>query len=234
MTHASDARTAAGEPGFSGAVTDLLGLLAYAELVAFFRMADDAGLAPTLADKGELAGLAAVEYSHYRRLRDRLVELGADPEESMRPFVGALDSWHARTTPQSWLESLVKAYVGDGLAGDFYRQVAELADPDTRDLVAKVLTEDERAEFVAARVRAAVADDPTLAGRLSLWARRLVGEALNQAQLVAVQRPELAALLITEGTEADPASADMAAVSRIFAKLSDSHSARIAAMGLSS
>ena len=32
-------------------VIDLLGLLAYAELVSFFRLASDAELAPTLADK---------------------------------------------------------------------------------------------------------------------------------------------------------------------------------------
>ncbi|WP_106583264.1 ferritin-like fold-containing protein [Murinocardiopsis flavida] len=234
MTDAPHADSPAGDPAFAGAVADLLGLLAYAELVAFFRLADDAELAPSLSDKGELAGLAAVEYSHYQRLRERLVESGVDPEEAMRPFVGALDAWHARTKPASWLESLVKAYVGDGLAADFYRQVAELADPRTRELVAGVLSEDGRAEFVAGRVRAAVTDDPKLAGRLSLWARRLVGEALNQAQSVAAQRPELATLLITEGAEADSTGADLAAVSKVFGRLTDAHTARLEAMGLSS
>ncbi|GAB3207798.1 ferritin-like fold-containing protein [Marinactinospora thermotolerans] len=215
----------------SGAVLDLLGLLAYAELVAFFRLTDDAELAPTLVDKGELAGLAATEYGHYRMLRDRLRELGADPEEAMRPFVAPLDAWHARTEPQDWLESLVKAYVGDGIAGDFYRQVAELTDAQTRDLVHGVLSEAGRAEFVAAKVRAAVADDPKLAGRLALWARRLVGEALSQAQRVATERPELAALLAAED-ETDSHS-DLASVSRVFARITDAHAARVKAMGLS-
>lgn len=210
---------------------DLLGLLAYAELVSFFRLAADAELAPTLADKGELAGFAATEQSHYRLLRERLVELGVDPEAAMEPFVAPLDAWHARTAPQSWLESLVKAYVGDGIAGDFYRQVAELADSRTRTLVTGVLTEEGRAEFIAAKVRQAVADDPTLAGRLSLWTRRLVGEALSQAQRVAVDHPRLSALL-ADRADADSSVGDLAVVSRIFARLTDTHGSRLRAMGL--
>ena len=42
-------------------VLDLLGLIAYAQLVAFFRLSDDAALAPTLADKAALAEMAVAE-----------------------------------------------------------------------------------------------------------------------------------------------------------------------------
>ncbi|MFD6952799.1 hydroxylase [Nocardiopsis sp. TSRI0078] len=222
-------------PSASPGVIDLLGLLAYAELGSFFRLADDAGLAPSLRSKGQLAALAAAEQAHYQTLRDRLEELGVDPEEAMAPFVGPLDAWHARTEPQSWLESLVKTYVGDGIAGDFYRKVAALADEETRTLVEGVLAETGRAEFVSETVRAAVGEDPKLAGRLSLWARRLVGEALSQAQSVAVARPDLAALLAKDPKAADGGTGlgDLAAVSRMFASLTDRHSARLEAMGLS-
>ncbi|MBB6173272.1 hypothetical protein HNR23_003332 [Nocardiopsis mwathae] len=221
-------------------VIDLLAMMAYAELVAFFRLADDAGLAPDLAAKGELAGVAATEYAHYKLLRDRLAELGVDPEAAMRPFVEPLNAWHTRTEPQSWLESLVKTYVSDGIAGDFYRYIADRTDDRTRALVAEVVSDTGRGEAIAVRIRAAVEDDPKLGGRLSLWARRLVGEALSQAQLVAAQRVELAALLTPqgggrEGEEPGGAgpSADLAAVSRVFAKLTEAHSARLEAMGLS-
>ena len=215
-------------------VIDLLGLLAYAELGSFFRLADDAVLAPSLRTKGELAGLAATEQQHYSLLRDHLVGLGVDPEEAMAPFVRPLDAWHERTEPQSWLESLVKTYVGDGIAGDFYCKLAELADPETKTLVEKVMAETGRAEFVAAQVRSALAKEPRLAGRLSLWARRLVGEALSQAQSVAVERPRLAALLAREVEENEEASGlgDLAAVSRMFASLTEGHVARLSAMGL--
>ncbi|WP_150239245.1 ferritin-like fold-containing protein [Nocardiopsis quinghaiensis] len=222
-------------PSDSPGVIDLLGLLAYAELGSFFRLAADAGLAPSLRSKGQLAALAAAEQAHYQTLRDRLEELGVDPEEAMTPFVGPLDAWHARTEPQSWLESLVKTYVGEGIAGDFYRKAAALADEETRTLVEGVLAETGRAEFVSETVRAAVEEDPKLAGRLSLWARRLVGEALSQAQSVAVARPDLAALLAKDPRVSEDGTGlgDLAAVSRMFASLTDRHSARLEAMGLS-
>ncbi|MEU3309827.1 ferritin-like fold-containing protein [Nocardiopsis sp. NPDC006832] len=221
-------------PSADPGVIDLLGLLAYAELGSFFRLAADAGLAPSLRTKGDLAGLAADEQRHYRLLRDRLEELGVDPEEAMAPFVKPLDAWHERTEPQSWLESLVKAYVGDGIAGDFYLKVAELADPATRELVEDVLAETGRAEFIAEQVRAALELDPKLAGRLSLWARRLVGEALSQAQTVAVERPDLAALVTRDVEVAEDGSglSDLAAVSRMFATLTEGHAKRLSAMGL--
>lgn len=221
-------------PSADPGVIDLLGLLAYAELGSFFRLAADAGLAPSLRTKGDLAGLAADEQRHHRLLRDRLEELGVDPEEAMAPFVRPLNAWHERTEPQSWLESLVKAYVGDGIAGDFYLKVAELADPATRELVEDVLAETGRAEFIAEQVRAALELDPRLAGRLSLWARRLVGEALSQAQTVAVERPDLAALLTRDAKVAEDGSglSDLAAVSRMFASLTEGHAKRLSAMGL--
>ena len=49
-----------------------------------------------------------------------------------------IDQFHAHTAPADWLEGLIKAYVGDGLANDFYREIAAYLDPDTRDLVVVV------------------------------------------------------------------------------------------------
>ena len=52
------------------------------------------------------------------------------PEAARQPF----DAFHARTAPSDWLEGLVKAYVGDGIATDFYREVSAYLDASTRDL----------------------------------------------------------------------------------------------------
>ena len=96
------------------AVVDLLGVLAYAELTAFDRLAEDARMAPTLDGRAALARMAAAEIGHHGRLHERLVELGADPTAAMTPFVPALDAFHESTRPSNWLEGLVKAYVGEG------------------------------------------------------------------------------------------------------------------------
>ena len=74
------------DDAYRAAVVDLLGVLAYGELMAFERLAADAALAPTIDDEAQLAGMAAAEFRHFTRLRDRLVELGADPAQAMAPF----------------------------------------------------------------------------------------------------------------------------------------------------
>ncbi|MGO9081585.1 MAG: ferritin-like fold-containing protein [Streptosporangiaceae bacterium] len=207
-------------------VLDLLGLLAYATLTGFFRLSEDAALASGLADKAALAEMAVAEFGQFRLLRDRLESLSADPAEAMAPFVAAVDDYHARTTPADWLEGLVKAYVGDGIAADFYRVAAERLDSSTRALVEEVLADTGHAQFVVDRVRDAIASDPQLAGRLALWARLLVGEALGQAQRVAASRPPLAQLL------AGDTATQHSDVGRIFARLTDAHAQRITALGL--
>jgi tRNA-(MS[2]IO[6]A)-hydroxylase (MiaE)-like len=221
----SGSNGAAAEPD---GVLDLLGLLAYASLTAFFRLADDASLALVLSDKTALAEMAVAEFGHYQLLRGRIEDSGADPEAAMQPFVAPVDAFHARTAPSDWLEGLVKAYVGDGIAADFYSAVAQVLEPGTRDLVLAVLADTGHAEFVIARVRAAIEADPRVAGRLALWARRLVGEALGQAQRVAAEREPLARLLV--GGDA----AQLGNIGRMFARLTDEHAARMAALGLDS
>jgi tRNA-(MS[2]IO[6]A)-hydroxylase (MiaE)-like len=213
------------EPPIDG-VIELLGLLAYASLVAFFRLADDASLATSLPDKADLAAMAVAEFGHFDLLRRRIAELGADPQEAMRPFVEPVDAFHARTAPSTWLESLVKAYVGDGFAADFYRVIAQLLDPASRSLVLTVLADSGHAQFAITRVREAIAADPAVAGRLALWARRLVGEALSQAQRVAADREPLARLV------GGGSPAQLAEIGRMFVELTDAHAQRMSALGL--
>ncbi|MFN2625551.1 MAG: ferritin-like fold-containing protein [Mycobacteriales bacterium] len=208
------------------AVVDLLGALAYGELTAFERLAIDSRLAPNVDDTTELARMAVAEFGHYERLVAHLDSLGVKPADAMAPFVEPLDAFHEMTTPSNWLEGLVKAYVGDGIAADFYREVARHLDAKTKRLVLDVLADTGHATFAVERVRAAIETEPALAGRLALWARRLVGEALTQGQRVAAHRPALARLL--GGTD------DLAEVVRMFGRLTDRHAERMSALGLSS
>ena len=212
-------------PVDSSAVVDLLGVLAYAELTAFDRLAEDARLAPTLGGRAALARMAAAEIAHHGRLTERLTELGVDPSAAMAPFVSALDAFHEGTRPSTWLEGLVKAYVGDGLATDFYREIAAfLPDPD-RALVMEVLADTGHADFAVREVRAAIKADRKVPGRLSLWGRRLVGEAITQTQAVIAEHDRLAELIIT-GT------GDLAGVGRLIERITSAHTKRMKALGL--
>lgn len=221
------------DPAYRAAVVDLLGALAYGELSAFHRLASDAALAPTIAEEAELAGMAVAEFRHFVRLRDRLSELDADPEESMRPFVASIDGFHESTAPADWLEGLMKAYVGDGVGADFYREVARYLDADNQALVLDVMADTGHSAFVVATVREAIAEDPRVAGRLALWGRRLVGEMLSQAQRVAADRDALSNLLVGGlGGEGLPGF-DLAEIGRMFARLTEAHTRRMQALGLS-
>ncbi|WP_051951441.1 ferritin-like fold-containing protein [Actinacidiphila yeochonensis] len=221
--------TASAQPQYRAAVVDLLGALAYGELSAFERLAEDAKLAPSLGDKAELAAMAAAEFHHFERLRDRLAEVGEAPNEAMAPFSAALDGFHRQTAPSDWLEGLVKAYVGDAIASDFYREVAARLDSDTRELVLAVLDDTGHGAFAVGKVRAAIAADPRVGGRLALWARRLMGEALSQAQRVVAERDALSTMLV--GGVAD--GFDLAEVGRMFSRITEAHTKRMAALGLS-
>ncbi|MBW8805682.1 MAG: hydroxylase [Catenulisporales bacterium] len=216
------------------AVTDLLGLVAYGELTAFERLASDAGLAPTLDGKAQVAGMAAAEFGHFRKVHNRLTELGTEPTAAMQPFVAAVDAFHEHTKPSGWLESLVKAYIGDTLTADFYREAAHFLDADSRAVVEAVLEDMGHGTFVVEHVRAAIENDPKISGRLALWGRRIMGEALTQAQHIATQRPALAALLTGALTAPDADGGDdLARFGKMLTRLTEAHGARMASLGLS-
>ena len=217
------------DPVYSKAVVDLLGAVAYGEISAFERLAQDARMAPGLAEKSELAKMAALEYTHYERLCHYLSGLGADPLAAMAPFSRAFDDFHLRTASSDWLEGLVTAYVGDGLAADFYAEIAAYLDAETRTVIMESLRDAGNSAFVVARVRAAIAEDRRVAGRLALWGRRLMGEALAQAQRVAADRDALTALL-TGGV--DRPGLDLAAMGRLLTRLSENHVKRMSDLGL--
>jgi hypothetical protein len=206
------------------ALRDLLALLAYGQLQAFDRMSADARLAPDLRRRAALSEMAAAEIGHYRRLVRRLAQLGGDPYQAMDPFKQALAAYHEETAPGDWLEALVKAYVGDGLADDFYSAVASMLRGEDRDLMLDVLHEGRYAAFAAEEIRAAIAAEPKIANPLSMWARRLVGEGMTQALRVSADRPALVALIAAhEGDEG---------VAELLRRITTAHTARMAAVGL--
>ena len=217
------------DPVYREAVVDLMGAIAYGEISAFERLAKDAGMAPELADKAELAKMAGVELGHFERLCDHMSSLGADPIAAMEPFVVAFDAFHTRTASSDWLEGLVTAYVGDGLAADFYTEIAAFLDADTRTVVVESLRDAGHSGFVVARVRTAIEQDHRVAGRLALWGRRLMGEALRQAQTLVAERDALSAVLVGG---VDSPGLDLTAISRMFTRITEAHTERMARLGL--
>lgn len=212
---------AADHPG----VADLFAVLAYGEISAFYRLADDAQMAPTLPGRVAFASMAAAEMAHFEVLRQALTDRGLEIYAAMDPFVRALDAYHASTDPSTWLESLVKAYVGDGLAADFYREIGDSLDPAVAGIVREVLADVGHSEFVVHEVRSAVTASTAAKDRLMLWGRRLLGEAITQAQYVLAQREELTDLVMT-------ATGGLGGVAALFDSMQAKHAERMSVLGL--
>jgi hypothetical protein len=217
------------DPTYRAGVIELLGVLAYGEISACERIVDDARMAPDLPTRVEVSMMAAAEFAHFIKLRDQLLALDVDPYQAMEPFTETFENFHRRTSPSDYLEGLVKMYVGDGLAADFYVEVAAFLDPATRELVVETMSGTSHSDFVVEQIRAAIADDPRIGGRLALWGRRLMGEALSQAQTLVAERDALSAVIVGGG---EAPGMDLAAIGRMFTRITEAHTERMGRLGL--
>jgi tRNA isopentenyl-2-thiomethyl-A-37 hydroxylase MiaE len=206
-------------------VSELFALLAYGEVAAFYRLTDEARMAPDLRGRISMARMAAAEMGHYELLRDALERRGVDVVPAMYRYASALEDYHRLTMPSTWLEALVKTFVGDALAADFYLEIADALPDEVAGVVRAVLSETSHSQFVVAEVRAAVNASEKQRSRLALWSRRLLGEAITQAQYVLADHDELVNLVVS-GTEG------LTQLSEIFDRLQRTHNDRMQQLGL--
>src|SRR6201988_1288493 len=176
-------------------VNELFAVLAYGEVASFYLLTDEARMAPDLRGRISMASMAAAEMQHYELLRDALESRGVDVVPAMSKYVSALENYHRLTMPSTWLEALVKTYVGDALAADLYLEIADGLPDAIADVVREALAETGHSQFVVAEVRAAVTGSSKQRSRLALWSRRLFGEAITQAQYVLAEHDELVDLV---------------------------------------
>ncbi|KZS61795.1 MULTISPECIES: ferritin-like fold-containing protein [Mycobacterium] len=214
-------RLPADHPG----VNELFALLAYGEVAAFYRLTDEARMAPNLQGRISMASIAAAEMAHYELLRDALERRGVDVVPAMSKYVSALENYHRLTMPSTWLEALVKTYVGDALAADLYLQIADGLPDEVADVVRAALAETGHSQFVVAEVRAAVTASGKQRSRLALWSRRLLGEAITQAQLLLADHDELVDLVVA-------GSGGLGQLSAFFERLQQTHDQRMRELGL--
>ena len=221
MTDIATSDVSGDHPG----VNELFALLAYGEVAAFYRLTDEARMAPNLRGRINMASMAAAEMNHYEVLRDALERRGVDVVPAMTRYASALENYHRLTTPSTWLEALVKTYVGDALAADFYLEIADSMPNEVADVVRSVLSETGHSQFVVSEVQAAVTASEKQRHRLALWSRRLLGEAITQAQYVLAEHDELVDLVMTSGE-------GLTQVTEFFDRLQRTHSARMHELGL--
>jgi hypothetical protein len=92
-------------------------------------------------------------------------------------------------------------------------------------VVRSVLSETGHSQFVVAEVKAAVTASDRQRHRLALWSRRLLGEAITQAQFVLADRDELVDLVMSSG-------GGLTQLSEFFDRLQRTHTERVRELGL--
>ncbi|MEY4102466.1 MAG: hypothetical protein RIR88_600 [Actinomycetota bacterium] len=199
-------------------VVPFLGQVAYFELAVFESLTRAVSEAPNLTAKEGLTASAGEVLLKHQGVVAELRKLKVDPAEAMEPFAPAIDRFEQLTSGRDWYEMLLGVYLTAGFLDDFFtRMVGGLPKAMAKRL--EVLLEPDRsADVIVAALEAGIASDPTLASRLALWGRRLVGDT----QLVA------RSALLGSGNQAD----DEERIEPVFTDLIAAHTRRMDGLGL--
>lgn len=214
---------AVGHRPATDATAELYALLAMSKLATFGRLAEDATVAPDIAQRVTLSSLAARELATLDTVTARIAELGADPPEAIGSFRAVLADFDLRTVPSTWGERMLKTHLGHGVMADLIGVAAATLPEADRRLVEETLdTRLGTDETVLDLIQEAVSDQRS-AARLALWGRRLVGEAMTCIQQLLAQHPAVAGL-VSAGLGEDDRG--------ILATLTAAHTLRMNRLGL--
>lgn len=206
-------------------VNELFALLAYGEVAAFYRLTDEARMAPDLRGRINMARMAAAEMGHYGVLHQTLEARGVDVLPAMVRYAPALENYHRHRCPAPGWRPWSRPGVGDAMAADLYLALAGSLPDEIADVVRAVLAETVHSQFVVAEVVVAVTSSGRQRSRLALWSRRLLGEAVTQAQFVLADHDELVDLVLT-------GSSGLGQMTDFFERMQRTHDERMRNLGL--
>lgn len=166
-----------------------VGLIAYSALAAMTRLAKDGDQAPSTRFHVDLASMANRSFTRFQALEDFGASQGFSMVEAAGQYAGMFDELDYRTRPSNWWERSVKSYIVIGIFADVLRELAhrhQLFEEDTFqwDL--------GHGQWVREHLAPLTEADPQLAARLSLWGRRVAGEAFGLLRATLFTYPELA------------------------------------------
>lgn len=181
--------------GEEDALNQLLGMTAYATICAQARLAKDADQAPKAFEHVAMARMSGAAWHTFERLEKRAEVENIDLIRALERYEGILDDFDARTRPTTWWERLTKTYVGVGIFTDAMRHIALGAGEEQ---MAAEVNDFGHGQWVRERLEPYTAADEQLRARLSLWTRRVGGEALGLVRAFIFTNPELVGKLAAD------------------------------------
>ncbi len=170
--------------------SEVVGLIAYAALAGMTRLAKDGDQAPSITAHIAHARMSARAFEAFHQLEIWSGHRDLDLASAAGEYSGLFDDLDTRTRPSTWWERSVKTYVTVGIFSDMLRQISERHEFFDGDSLSWDLGQ---GKWVRANLAPRTAADPQLAARLSLWARRVAGEALGLVRSSLFTHPVLAA-----------------------------------------
>ena len=134
----------------------------------------------------------------------------------MLPFQEHLDAFRRKTIGVRPRETLLAVYITAGMLDDFYLALAG-SYGETGRRVAEILRQDDHSDEIVSILTTTIESDAEWRSLLSMWARRLVGDALLVAR--SALRPER---LVVADDRIEP----------VYTELMGAHARRMDAMGL--
>ena len=212
-----------------------LGQLAYLQLSQFEILTNELKYSPNTAYKARLSEAAAKSFEKYRILAKKLSQQGQDATDAMDPFVERIETFHSRTAPTDWHESVIKVYLVSGMLDDFYARLSVGLDVGTRSEVNKALSDKSFGQFAVEVLKESMQDDPQLASRMALYGRRLMGDVLLELR-AAFDNRKLAGISKTKKLsleeEREVNLASYSKLEPLVTELIGAHTIRMDALGL--
>ena len=195
----------------------LLGLVAFSRITAYARLARDVSQTTNFADQLALARLGGSFVKAIDDLEEFASKKGFDLTELSQPYVGFFDDMEARTRPRDWWERMVKSYVFVGILSDLETFAGRVLGGEAVEVLG-VSAANTHVEMVRSRLKPAISEDPSLGARLSMWGRRVGGEAFAGVKNLITAHPDL------QSEEGD--------LETLLAEISKLHSRRMEDLGL--
>ena len=196
-------------------------------------------LAPSPGNRADLAQVVASATDRHRQITRLLAESAG--AALLEEHVGRVTAMHARTQGVDFYEQLAKAHLVYGLLDDFYLRLAvglpggRGAGGNLRAEVERLLGENPLGDFAESALLAGMAADASLASRLALFGRRVMGDALLEIR-AALDDRKLAGVAAEAVLDVEQLrEVKLAAYSRLEPLISElfaGHSLRMDALGL--
>lgn len=171
---------------------NIFGLLGYFSLNLQQRLAKDASLCPEVKQEVALAEMSAQSWQNYCVVAQRAQAKNINLQEEMGQCLGLMQQLEERLRPGDWYERLMKSYVILGAMGQFNAILVEaLPEAERAHFVQGIRWDCHQVEWAKPLLAQLAADHATIASRLSLWGRRVLGDVISMVRTAALAFPDM-------------------------------------------